>query len=721
MQLAEGACTSWQRTLGGSAWSGPAQPPGMRAGDASQGSTGAAVERGSVGRAQDPDHKLTTEAEGADEVAALLPAAATVAEVPGGNSVGEDAGAGIAAAPPTKWKSLCARCVFWLQNYRIRGFRLPLVVALLGQLVLPEMDAVSDILVTIAFYKDGDMNWFRASLVILALSGAFATAFLVSLATKHQKPEWYTTRLGRLGHRRALCCRLLLAAPVGLAGLAPVAVAALALYTGADEGRRIARFELKPFKLLELLFEALPQSTLQSYVAVSYGKLDPSDPERFSRLLAFSVSVSLLGAGSTAFGVEDASRNNGGRKDVVRAGSRYGLTTILLRSTQLGMLIFWVALAACAEKDFAAFAMVAAVCAYAGAVVEAAWREYVDEVLPHPNRVKVLEGGPDSWNVPVLRALACCGWLVHPQNALKRAMFWNALPPLIAGAIAAAFYSVEHYDNNYANSSAPIGPPGSPQHFDCRDRTSGIYPALFLTVASLLLGLLSLAMDPKHGVPCVRGLRLDQKWEEQFREDQQTVLKELLEQEMLQKGEEQEIARLRKRVQENPAGEQGMIKALFEQLQLQHAHCDDNPLARLEAAFHAAVLDRQVDAVWNYTSRLVHGKADGMELRRLADNVYEMGDGDRYVKLATKLALATRLRVPLAGGSTSTNEALEGFKNTHEASGFDSAALTEEQFRAACLAAPASDRFVVVWFKSLRLPLLPQEPRCIGFCVPEGT
>ena len=52
----------------------------------------------------------------------------------------------------------------------------------------------------------------------------------------------------------------------------------------------------------ELAFEALPQSTLQGYVAISYGKLNPSDPEHFSPLLAGSISISLLGAGATFFG-----------------------------------------------------------------------------------------------------------------------------------------------------------------------------------------------------------------------------------------------------------------------------------------------------------------------------------------------------------------------------------------------------------------------------------
>ena len=103
-----------------------------------------------------------------------------------------------------------------------------------------------------------------------------------------------------------------------------------------------------------------------------------------------------------------------------------------------------------------------------------------------------------------LFSLTTCGRRLH--RAMPRALLWNTLPLLIAGAIAATFYTVEHVDNNYANSSAPVGPPGSPQHYDCRERTSGIYPALFATAMSLVLAPLSLAMDPQVStIRCIRG------------------------------------------------------------------------------------------------------------------------------------------------------------------------------------------------------------------------
>eukprot|EP01043_Picozoa_sp_COSAG02_P087235 COSAG02_NODE_24546_length_684_cov_566.044444_1_plen_227_part_11 len=224
---------------------------------------------------------------------------------------------------------------------------------------------------------------------------------------------------------------------------------------------------MKAFKALELVFEALPQSILQAYVAIAYGRLDPSDPEHFSRLLCFSICVSLLGAGATCFSFEGAARNR--TRVVVGAGSRYGIATILLRACQTAMLVFWIALMACAEKGYAVVAVVASVIVYVGALFEAAGYRG--------------EG--------VVAASGCVDRIVTVgglgRGALPRAFVWNTAPLLIAGTIASTFWTVEHYDNNYANRSAPVGPLGSPQHFDCRERTSGIYPALFFSAMSLAL------------------------------------------------------------------------------------------------------------------------------------------------------------------------------------------------------------------------------------------
>ena len=137
--------------------------------------------------------------------------------------------------------------------------------------------------------------------------------------------------------------------------------------------------------------------------------------------------------------------------------------TIVLRASQTGMLVFWVSLMACAEKGLAIVAVVASLIVYFGLAWEGATR-----------------GDHGNVTEEIKKAVTICGLLGDMSNCfMKRAIFWNAMPLLIAGAIATTFYTVEHVDNNYANSSAPVGPPGSPQHYDCRERTSGIYPVSY--------------------------------------------------------------------------------------------------------------------------------------------------------------------------------------------------------------------------------------------------
>ena len=117
----------------------------------------------------------------------------------------------------------------------------------------------------------------------------------------------------------------------------------------------------------------------RTYVGVAYGKFDPSSPT-FSYLLPVSVTVSLLGAGSTVFGLEAEMRNAAANankrasdpdKEVVSLGSRYGIVGLLLRTAQVTALIFWISLLGCAEKGWAAVAVVLGVLAGRGAHVHA--------------------------------------------------------------------------------------------------------------------------------------------------------------------------------------------------------------------------------------------------------------------------------------------------------------------------------------------------------------
>ena len=109
---------------------------------------------------------------------------------------------------------------------------------------------------------------------------------------------------------------------------------------------------------------------------MSYGRFDPSS-EAFSYLLPVSVTVSLLGAGSTAFGFEAGSRDEDGKfveKDNTAPrlplASRYGVAALLLRTAQATALIFWIALLGCAEKGWAGPPMLLAVAIFGGMVYE---------------------------------------------------------------------------------------------------------------------------------------------------------------------------------------------------------------------------------------------------------------------------------------------------------------------------------------------------------------
>ena len=79
---------------------------------------------------------------------------------------------------------------------------------------------------------------------------------------------------------------------------------------------------LKVFKVVELVFEALPQAVLQVYVGVAFGLLDPSGAD-FDPLLTGSVAVSLLGAGASFTGFEalgwDGLAMHGEVPDLVRS------------------------------------------------------------------------------------------------------------------------------------------------------------------------------------------------------------------------------------------------------------------------------------------------------------------------------------------------------------------------------------------------------------------
>eukprot|EP01045_Picozoa_sp_COSAG04_P004427 COSAG04_NODE_192_length_20873_cov_26.172957_3_plen_276_part_00 len=140
------------------------------------------------------------------------------------------------------------RCCFALCECKIRGFRLPDFLRLLRALVLPTSDAWLDWAVLIEWYLDGDVHWAEAALSINLVSGALSGLLLGKmLCEKLEMGRWKAYPLGLV---------------VGVPGLAPVGFAALLLYTTGEEDNSGLQ-QLKWFKALELVFEAMPQSILQ--------------------------------------------------------------------------------------------------------------------------------------------------------------------------------------------------------------------------------------------------------------------------------------------------------------------------------------------------------------------------------------------------------------------------------------------------------------------------
>jgi hypothetical protein len=567
----------------------------------------------------------------------------------------------------------------------------------LASLVLPEMDAASDWLVTYQFYEDGDTHWFHASLTILLVSGCVATLGLAmtfaAQGTRCCKDLSRNSRCGKV----ALA---LFAALIAVPGLAPVATAGLMLYMGEDADRALKDgFQMKGLKAAELVLEALPQSILQAYVAVSYGRLNPSDQEHFSSLLCFSISISLLGAGSTNFMAESTCRNQHDSALQMKVGSRYGITTVLLRACQTGMLVFWIALMACAEKGLAIIAVVASLVVYIGMGFEATFGRTGE----HFGKC---ECGPNGFTMCLP---TCCGLLNN--KPVLTAFVSNALPLLIAGGVASTFWTIEHVDNNYANRTAPIGPPGSPQHFDCRERTSGIYPAVFFGAMSLVLMPLSLAMDPVIGVRCLRGKSVQEKWEEQYEKDRKQVLREVLKkrgqeqlsQELLelleedgstsqepqihalwQWADEAQQGSLGKKELERLAGERSLpVVQVFQQLKV--CTTDSKPASEFAPSV-------EWDNAKHGKGTAVMQKSDG----RCGVSIMDIVNGDNIkIKYDDDGSVSDWIK-------TDKVQAIywQALEAALEAGMFDGATLSEADFRTAC----REGYFVKAWCKKLELP-----------------
>ncbi len=446
-------------------------------------------------------------------------------------------------------------CVREAMKTELCGFELMKVVALLASVVLPLLDASSDWGVTATFYANDDINWFKAGLTIQLIAGSFAGLFLCCFLGKETGStgccvscglfrclERVTDEIREMcGVCAYMCCGLLpiilvtlaLCVVMGMAGLAPVAVAIITLRHGyqmsessswSQEKTKQDSQLLKLAKGMELVLEAVPQSLLQTYIGVSYGQINPSS-EYFNPVLASSIGLSLFGAALTLFGLEMEFRNDKG--DVtIKLGTRYGLVTLLLRASQLGAAIFWVALLGCGIKEGALTLVVLTVWLFVWILIESMMLREGDRDKPAGCEV-------------------CCFFCCVPTYFCLRIPMGSVLAPAVlwathlalVGSMATMFYRRQHVPNNYAaypNMSAPVGLPGDENHYDCHDRTSGIYPGVLCACGSVVFGLLSLMMDPKHGNKRCMGLSYAERRLRAFKaasvgmNDQQTTVAMIL-------------------------------------------------------------------------------------------------------------------------------------------------------------------------------------------------
>eukprot|EP01043_Picozoa_sp_COSAG02_P009000 COSAG02_NODE_299_length_25349_cov_53.762020_2_plen_388_part_00 len=260
--------------------------------------------------------------------------------------------------------------------------------------------------------------------------------------------------------------------------------------------------------------------------------------------------MSLLGAGATIFSWEAhvrASRKGGGG-----LASRYGAVALPLRTAQVAALVFSIALLSCAEKGWAGIAIVLGMSWVVAMGLESSARAWRWSGLDHYQYTALgpcaahlgLVGGmaavffgdeqAEGWagaavalvliGIPMLLIGRCCLCAAIKEKDICESVCLMicalvCVPPILTG-MGYAFFTAEHMDNNYANKSMPMGGPGSgsgpddPQYFDCHERTSGLYPAYLATALCVVLSPLYAALEPTHGIGCLRGQSREEKNEE---------------------------------------------------------------------------------------------------------------------------------------------------------------------------------------------------------------
>lgn len=224
-----------------------------------------------------------------------------------------------------------------------RSAKMPQLLALFSGLVLPTLDTVTDWAVLSMWVSNGFVSWFAWSLVIRTLSGLCSAATLGYSLVDHFKHTWIV---------------VVVSLTAGFFGLTEWVMVALALYTHSMSDDLHCSIEVqKSVLIVDVCLETLPQSVLQSYVALSYGMINPSDPEKFSFTLLVSLFVSMVHAGTSFFHFEVLVRKqtSGIR---LTTFSFYGGLVVFARVLQATAVAFGCGLMFCAFKGQGAIFMV---------------------------------------------------------------------------------------------------------------------------------------------------------------------------------------------------------------------------------------------------------------------------------------------------------------------------------------------------------------------------
>ena len=375
---------------------------------------------------------------------------------------------------------------------KMQEFTLAEFASIIMSCAVPIFDAGTDVLVMNNWWVNDHSQWLTAALIIHFVAGTAAGSMLY---------HWDQRPLDQINVYRDLPLGIFL----GWLGFAPAAQAWItvkdARSTKVDD--KVARedlMHLKIMKAIELLLEALPQLTLQTYVGVAYGQLDPGNDD-FSITLATSVCLSMVRPGLALFSLEILARNQQRRQvtrpdlgiveeDFPKLGLdqwQYGLATSLWRSAQVVAICMWFAMCACAFKFDALLAMPFIVTTFGLSVYESAfWRSTMAPT-----------GLPPARKLPA--------WALTVSIGMSQLV-------VVAGLIV-AFNTFDHADNNYANESLPeTGNTTAPQYFRCEDRDIGTVTAWAGTILSVVLMLVAVLLDPQHGgTPAALELKQEKK------------------------------------------------------------------------------------------------------------------------------------------------------------------------------------------------------------------